>query len=205
MYRIGEGFEVQLESDILACGGFEVLDADIFACSCSHGGLQGQVLRCFHFLPPSSRLLPPCVIEPCIRAIRAQLVPASYPLSFYALLRVQPEVTVTSLHPPRLCRIAVFSINKTHPSLRSVSCISFLSTRLTLFGVESRWRQAGDEAKESTSCDQTTGLAPARKRSAARFEQAWTISLSGVQDDDSGAPEAWRRGTCTVLAYRSWI
>jgi hypothetical protein len=38
MYRIGEGFEVQLESDILACGGFEVLDADILACRCSHGG-----------------------------------------------------------------------------------------------------------------------------------------------------------------------
>ena len=34
-------------------------------------------------------------------------------LSFFVLRRVGPEVTVTSLHPPRLCRLAVFSIKPT--------------------------------------------------------------------------------------------
>ena len=34
-------------------------------------------------------------------------------LSFFVFLSVSLEVTVTSLHPPRLCRIAVFSIKPT--------------------------------------------------------------------------------------------
>ena len=32
-------------------------------------------------------------------------------LSFFVLPCVSPEVTVTSLHPPRLCRIAVLLVN----------------------------------------------------------------------------------------------
>ena len=34
-------------------------------------------------------------------------------LSFFVLRCVGPEVTVTSFHPPRLCRLAVFSIKRT--------------------------------------------------------------------------------------------
>ena len=34
-------------------------------------------------------------------------------LSVFVFLYVSPEVTVTSLHPPRLCRLAVFSIKPT--------------------------------------------------------------------------------------------
>ena len=37
-------------------------------------------------------------------------------LSVFVFLYVSPEVTVTSLHPPRLCRLAVFSIKPDHPS-----------------------------------------------------------------------------------------
>ena len=38
-------------------------------------------------------------------------------LPFFVLLCVCPEVTVTSLHPPRICRLAVFSIKPTLLSL----------------------------------------------------------------------------------------
>ena len=43
-------------------------------------------------------------------------------LSFFVLLYVSPEVTVTSLHPSRLCRLAVFSIKPTLLSLQR-TCI----------------------------------------------------------------------------------
>ena len=44
-------------------------------------------------------------------------------LSFFVLLYVyRPEVTVTSLHPSRLCRLAVFSIKPTLLSLQR-TCI----------------------------------------------------------------------------------
>ena len=38
-------------------------------------------------------------------------------LPFFVLLYVSPEVTVTSLHPPRIFRLAVFSIKPTLLSL----------------------------------------------------------------------------------------
>ena len=37
----------------------------------------------------------------------------SFNLTFLSLFQCSLEVTVTSLHPPRLCRIAVFSIKPT--------------------------------------------------------------------------------------------
>ena len=43
-------------------------------------------------------------------------------LPFFVLLYVSPEVTVTSLHPLRLCRLAVFTL-KIRPSLsRPCTC-----------------------------------------------------------------------------------
>ena len=53
---------------------------------------------------PLKKLLRDFFFEPPPNVTRHSL------LSFFVFLYVSPEVTVTSLHPPRLCRLAVFSI-----------------------------------------------------------------------------------------------
>ena len=62
-------------------------------------------------------------------------------LSFFVFLSVSLEVTVTSLHPPRLCRVAVFSIKPTFSlSVRqhresgglTLQCTHVLSRRVPL-------------------------------------------------------------------------
>ena len=47
-------------------------------------------------------------------------VSLSFPFSITeSFCACSPEVTVTSLHPPRLCRLAVFSIKSTFPVIVS--------------------------------------------------------------------------------------
>ena len=79
-----------------------------FSAKATRGPAPGAlVFEPLHLTPDSGSLSPPRISLSFLSCL------------FLSFCVCRPEVTVTSLHPPRLCRLAVFSIKPAKPTLLS--------------------------------------------------------------------------------------
>ena len=81
----------------------------------AHNAINGTLLKMWYEKTGRPNII--IILTPDLRAPTGR--PSTFSFVFLVFLSVSLEVTVTSLHPPRLCRIAVFSIKPTFSLITS--------------------------------------------------------------------------------------